>query len=48
MPLASETEMSRLVLDPFSLLYVLQVLSWEDMKGSCCSGHFVHWLDITL
>jgi len=26
--------MSRLVLGPFSLLYVLQVLSWEDTKGS--------------
>lgn len=27
--------MSCLVLDPFLLIYVLQILSWEDTKGSC-------------
>jgi len=37
--------MSRLVLDPFSLLCVPQVLSWED---TLYSGYFMHQLNITL
>jgi hypothetical protein len=38
--------MSRLVLDPFSLLYVLQVLCWEDIRGSCYSDYFRHRLKV--